>query len=65
MFDAHNDGLGYAGAVEAFILHADAPPLWGGYTYFSNMIALSLLLARLDAEAFDSLFLPDAITALR
>ncbi len=65
MFDAHNDGLGYAGAVEAFILHADSAPLWGGYTYFSNLIALSLVLARLDREAFASLFLPDAITALR
>ena len=65
MFDAHNDGLGYAGAVEAFILHSDNAPLWGGYTYFSNLIALSLLLAHSDAEAFASLFLPDAITALR
>ncbi|MCS3687527.1 hypothetical protein ABIF07_005445 [Bradyrhizobium elkanii] len=65
MFDAHNDGLGYAGAVEAFMLYADSVPLAGGYTYFQNVVLLSLLLAREDPEAFESLFLPDAITALR
>lgn len=65
MFDAHNDGLGYAGAVEAFMLYADSAPLWGGYTYFQNLIPLGLNLARTDSEAFASLFLPDAITALR
>jgi len=64
-FDAHNDGLGYAGAVEAFILYADSVPLWGGYTYFQNVVSLALLLARADPDAFTSLFLPDAITALR
>jgi hypothetical protein len=64
-FDAHNDGLGYAGAVEAFILYADSAPLWGGYTYFQNVISLCLGLARKDPDAFTSLFLPDAITALR
>ncbi len=64
-FDAHNDGLGYAGAVEAFILYADSAPLWGGYTYFQNIVGLSLELARHDPDAFTSLFLPDAITALR
>jgi hypothetical protein len=64
-FDAHNDGLGYAGAVEAFILYADSGPLWGGYTYFQNIVALSLALARKDIDAFSSLFLPDAITAIR
>jgi hypothetical protein len=47
-FDAHNDGLGYAGAVEAFILYADSAPLWGGYTYFQNVISLCLGLARKD-----------------
>ena len=64
-FDAHNDGLSYAGAVEAFMLYADSGPLWGGYTYFQNVICLSLALARKDPEAFSSLFIPDAITALR
>jgi hypothetical protein len=65
MFDAHNDGLGYAGAVEAFILYADAAPLAGGYTYFQNIVIMALRLAKQDPEAFNSLFLPDAITALR
>lgn len=65
MFDAHNDGLGYAGAVEAVIFFTDSAPLWGGYTYFQNVVALSLCLARKDPDAFASLFLPDAITALR
>lgn len=65
MFDAHNDGLGYGGAVEVFALYADSAPLWGGYTYFQNMIGLSLRLALADPEAFATLFLPDAITALR
>jgi hypothetical protein len=65
MFAAHNDGLGYAGAVEAFIRCADSGPLWGGYTYFQNLVHLGLLLARDDPSAFASLFLPDAITALR
>ena len=65
MFDAHNDGLGYAGAVEAFMLYADSVPLSGGYTYFQNIVLLALNLARIDHEAFDSLFLPDAITAIR
>lgn len=65
MFDAHNDGLGYGGAVHAFSLYADSVPIWGGYTYFQNIVRLSLLLAKEDPEAFSSLFLPDAITALR
>jgi hypothetical protein len=64
-FDSHNDGLGYGGAVEAFMLYADSAPLWGGYTYFQNVVSLSLALARKDPDAFTSLFLPDAITALR
>ncbi|MCK1298374.1 TauD/TfdA family dioxygenase [Bradyrhizobium sp. 24] len=65
MFDAHNDGLGYAGAVEAFMLYSDTAPLAGGYTYFQNIVLLALFLAREDRSAFESLFLPDAITALR
>ena len=65
LFAAHNDGLGYAGAVEAFMLCAEGGPVWGGYTYFQNFVHLALLLARDDADAFASLFLPNAITALR
>jgi hypothetical protein len=64
-FDAHNDGLGYGGVVEAFMLYANSGPLWGGYTYFQNLVSLSLVLARTDPDAFSSLFLPDAITAVR
>ena len=64
-FDAHNDGLGYGGAVEAFMLVADQGPAWGGYTYFQNLTRLALLLGRDDHDAFLSLFLPDAITILR
>jgi Taurine catabolism dioxygenase TauD, TfdA family len=64
-FDAHNDGLGYAGDVEAFILYGESPPIWGGYTYFQNMLTVALQLRQIDEEAFNSLFLPDAITALR
>lgn len=37
-FDAHNDGLGYAGAVEAFMLYADFAPLWGD-TRISRMLS--------------------------
>jgi hypothetical protein len=65
MFDSHNDGLGYAGAVHAFMLYADGGPVWGGFTYFLNVVRLSLDLAASDIEAFTSLFLPDAITVLR
>ena len=64
-FDSHNDGLGYGGAVEAFILYTDTAPLCGGFTYFQNVVSLSLVLARKDPDAFASLFLPDAITAVR
>jgi hypothetical protein len=64
-FDAHNDGFGYGGAVEVFALYADSPSLWGGFTYFQNVVALSLQLAKTDPDAFASLFLPNAITALR
>lgn len=64
-FDAHNDGLGYAGiiAVTSFVL--ENPPLWGGYTHFANIVRASPWLARSDPEAFQALFLPDAITCLR
>lgn len=64
-FDAHNDGLGYAGVIAASVLWTDRPPLWGGYTHFSNVIRASALLAEADPQAFRSLFLPDAITCLR
>lgn len=43
MFSAHNDGLGYAGAVEAVAFFMDSPSLWGGYTYFQNLIRLAMI----------------------
>jgi hypothetical protein len=65
MFSMHHDGLGSGGTVFAVGLYMDSPPLTGGYTYFQNVCRLSLELARNDREAFDDLFLPDAITAIR
>ncbi len=65
MFDAHNDGLGYGGKVATIAMSLDSPPLWGGFTYFANVIAIALALANDDSAAFEALFLPDAITALR
>jgi len=65
MFSAHNDGLGYAGAVGTVAFYMDSHSLWGGYTYFQNLVRLAIDLARIDDEAFQSLFLPDAITAIR
>lgn len=64
-FAAHNDGLGYGGAVEASIIVLDSPPAWGGFTCFQQFVRLSLALAHDDVDAFRSLFLPDAIVALR
>lgn len=65
MFDAHNDGLGYAGLIKTSIITLDRPPLWGGYTFFQNLVRLSIAIAADDPDAFQALFLPDAITALR
>jgi hypothetical protein len=65
LFAAHNDGLGYAGTVRSAAMYLDSPPLWGGYTFFSNILLLSLNLLNRDEAAFQSLFLPNAITALR
>lgn len=65
MFDSHNDGLGYAGLIRHVIMTLDSPPLAGGYTYFTNLVAMAQALANTDPEAFDALFLPDAITAVR
>lgn len=65
MFSMHHDGLGSGGTVFTVGLYMDSPPFSGGYTYFQNICRLSLELARIDREAFDDLFLPDAITAIR
>jgi hypothetical protein len=65
MFPAHNDGLGHGGAVQTVAFCMDSAPLWGGFTYFQNIVRLSLDLARDDPDAFRALFLPDAIQAIR
>lgn len=65
MFAAHNDGMGYAGGVAAVILMLDSPPSWGGYTCFQNLVRMSLLLRDHDPDAFEALFIPDAMTAVR
>jgi hypothetical protein len=65
LFAAHNDGLGYAGLIRSSIIALDQPPLWGGYTYFQNLVRFAPVLSEGDPDAFEALFLPDAITALR
>ena len=65
LFAAHNDGLGYAGLIRSSIIALDRAPMWGGYTYFQNLIRFAPVLAESDPDAFEALFLPDAITALR
>jgi len=37
----------------------------GGYTYFQNLARLAIALQATDPDAYEALFLPDAITALR
>jgi hypothetical protein len=65
LFAAHNDGLGYGGAIAVSMLTADSPPAWGGYTCFQQLVRISLALANSDPPAFAALFQPDAIVALR
>jgi hypothetical protein len=65
MFDMHHDGLGSSGTVENIVLYMDSAPLWGGMTYFQNMMLLAFELRDKDVKAFESLFLPDALTISR
>lgn len=65
LFAAHNDGLGYAGTVQTAFMYLNESPIWGGYTYFSNIVRLAMDLLHTDENAFRSLFLPNAITAIR
>jgi alpha-ketoglutarate-dependent taurine dioxygenase len=64
-FEMHHDGLGSGGTVETVFLYCDTAPLWGGFTFFQDICALSLELAQIDYEAFRWLFVPDAIAILR
>lgn len=65
LFSLHTDGLGSGGTVQTTALYMDSPSFAGGYTFFQNILLLSLELARDDPEAFRSLFLPDALTQIR
>jgi hypothetical protein len=65
LFAAHNDGLGYGGAVAAVTFFLDSPPAWGGYTCFQNLLRIAIAIANDDPDGFEAMFLPDAITALR
>lgn len=64
-FEAHQDGMGNGGNIAVGGLYMDSPPLHGGYTYFVNLALLSMHLATNDPDAFESLFLPDALTVER
>jgi hypothetical protein len=64
-FEVHLDGLGSAGTVQCVMLYMDGAALFGGFTFFYDMLALGVALACEDMEAFRHLFLPDAFTALR
>jgi hypothetical protein len=61
----HQDGVGLGGSLAAVGLYCESGPLWGGFTCFQNGLRLALELARLDMEAFESLFRPTALTILR
>jgi hypothetical protein len=65
MFAMHHDGLGSGGTVETAVLYADAGPLYGGYTYFQNMLGIAVDLAADDTDAYRALFLPDATEMIR
>jgi hypothetical protein len=58
----HFDGTGNAGTVAAFGMYLDSVPAEAPVNYFQNILMLGLALAILDYEAFEALFLPDALT---
>jgi hypothetical protein len=63
--EAHADGIGSGGTVQTIALYLDSAPLFGGFTCFYDVLSLGVELAKTDLEAFRSLFLPDALTAIR
>src|SRR5262249_19689022 len=65
MFDAHNDGLGYAGLICTAILTLDHPSLNGGYRFFQNVVRAAAAMAERDPEAFPALFLPETMRTIR
>jgi hypothetical protein len=64
-FALHQDGLGNGGHIEVGALYMDQAPIAGGYTYFQNYARIALELAKHDWPAFESLFLPNALTICR
>lgn len=64
-FEVHLDGLGSGGTVDSVFLYMDQAPLFGGFTFFYDLLALGIALSCDDMEAFRHLFLPDAFTAVR
>lgn len=61
----HQDGVGLGGGVATVGLYCENGPLWGGLTVFQNVLRLAAELARVDFEAFRSLFSPRALTITR
>lgn len=64
-FDVHLDGLGTGGTVQTLILYADSTPVFGGYALVFDVLAIAIAIYNKDPEAFQSLFQPNAITAIR
>lgn len=64
-FTVHLDGLGTGGTVQTVILYADSTPVFGGYAFVYDIFAIAIAIHNEDPEAFQHLFLPDAITAIR
>jgi hypothetical protein len=62
---AHQDGLGCCGDIDCVGLYMDQPAGSGGRTYFINLALLSAYLGEMEPDAFEALFLPDAITVFR
>ena len=48
-----------------FILYADSISIFGGYTFLYDIFAIAIAINNEDSEAFQSLFLPNAITSIR
>ncbi|EIJ36983.1 TauD/TfdA family dioxygenase [Thiothrix nivea] len=64
-FHVHQDGLGSGGTVQTAILYADSIPIFGGYTFLYDLFSIAFAVYNKDPKAFQSLFLPNAITAIR
>lgn len=65
VLEVHTDGGGFGGTVQTIGLYLDSPALFGGFTFFYDVVRLGVELAKTDMEAFRYLFLPDAVTSIR